>query len=139
MHSELGAIFRRAFVELDDLDAALQVTVDTMLGLSASRCGVEPLAIEIARTTAGFYGLTLAQLKSRSRAYLVSRPRSVSWWLMRQMVKTLSYPAMGKILGGFDHTTVIYAVKMVERRPLLLAEAATIRNRIQAHAGSSRP
>ena len=59
--------------------------------------------------------------------------------LSNAVFKTLSYPAMGKILGGFDHTTVIYAVKMVERRPLLLAEAATIRNRIQAHAGSSRP
>jgi chromosomal replication initiation ATPase DnaA len=122
---QLGAIFRRAFIDLDDIEAALEVTFDTVAGLATGTNG-SSLTERIKKETAAYYGLAQTQLKSRSRAYAISRPRSVAWWLIRRYDKSTSLPAMGKALGGFHHSTVIYAIGLVERRSELMADAVAI-------------
>ena len=124
---ELGAIFRRAMHDLDDdIEAALEVTVETALAVTDGGS----LALQIAETTARYYGLTLAQLKTHSRVYSVSRPRSVAWWLIRRYDKSATWPGMGRQFGGFDHSTVIHAARLVERTPELMADAVAIGEKI---------
>jgi chromosomal replication initiation ATPase DnaA len=124
---ELGSIFRRAMHDLgDDIEAALEATVDTAIAMNAGG----DLSMQIANETARYYGLTLPQLKTHSRVYSVSRPRSVAWWLIRHYDKSASWPGMGRGLGGFDHSTVIHAARLVERTPELRADAMAIAEKI---------
>lgn len=54
-------------------------------------------------------------MESQRRAKKVARPRQVAMCLSKQMTPQ-SLPSIGRMFGGRDHTTVIHAVKCVERR-----------------------
>jgi chromosomal replication initiation ATPase DnaA len=44
-----------------------------------------------------------------NRARFVSRARSVAWYLARRTTG-MSYPQIGRLFGGFHHTSVMYAI-----------------------------
>lgn len=60
------------------------------------------------------YGLTQAEITGESRRYIYARPRQVAMYLMREFCPHLSYPAIGRLLGGRDHTTVLHGVQRIE-------------------------
>jgi len=62
---------------------------------------------------ADFYGVTVADLKAPSRARRLARPRQIACYVMRCVCPHLSFPAIGRLLGGRDHTTVLHAVGKV--------------------------
>lgn len=53
------------------------------------------------------YGLTRERLLSKERSREVALPRQIAMYLMREETST-SLPKIGEILGGRDHTTVMY-------------------------------
>lgn len=61
------------------------------------------------------YGLTRAEMMSKSREYRITHPRQ---WTMTAIVQMtgLSYPQVGRMMNGLDHTTVMHAVKATKRR-----------------------
>lgn len=61
------------------------------------------------------YKLPEIEMVSQRRAPEVSHPRQVAMLLSKQMT-VHSFPAIGKLFGGRDHTTVMHAVKAVEKR-----------------------
>jgi chromosomal replication initiator protein len=61
----------------------------------------------ILRTIAQEYGLTMDELISQSRSQRVAFPRQVAMYMLREESE-LSLPKIGEILGGRDHTTVMY-------------------------------
>lgn len=79
---------------------------------------------EIQRTVAQAYDVPLAimhepdALGSRSRDHV--RPRQIAMALCRQIIRTgsqpISMPAIGRRFGHRDHTTVLHALRAVERR-----------------------
>lgn len=68
----------------------------------------------IKRKVAEFYGIPLLEMTSDRRAREVARPRQVAMYLAKQLT-TKSLPEIGRLFGNRDHTTVIHAVKQVER------------------------
>jgi len=62
---------------------------------------------------AAAYGVTQDDIIGRGRTRHVSRARHVAMWLARQLT-VMSYEAIGAVLGGRDHTTVLYAVRKIE-------------------------
>jgi chromosomal replication initiator protein len=58
-------------------------------------------------TIAQEYGITMDDLLSHSRSQRVSFPRQIAMYLLREESE-LSLPKIGEILGGRDHTTVMY-------------------------------
>lgn len=58
-------------------------------------------------------GITLDEIMSRKRTYRIARPRQR---VMHALVRTYgcNLTGTGKACGGYDHTTVMHAVKRVE-------------------------
>ena len=64
-------------------------------------------------TVAGYYDLPLPDLLGKCREKRLSFPRQVIMYLMREELNS-SYPAIGKMIGGRDHTTAIHAYTKIQ-------------------------
>lgn len=60
-------------------------------------------------------GLHVGVLLGQSRIRQVARPRQAAAYLMRRLCPHLSYPAIGRLLGGRDHTTALHAERAIIR------------------------
>lgn len=69
----------------------------------------------IITTVCDHYGLTKDELVGPLRPRRISRPRQIAMYLAHEMTN-LSYPAIGRIFGGRDHTTVMHANKVIQER-----------------------
>lgn len=58
------------------------------------------------------FGVTFAELLGRDRHSRIANARHVVAWLLRQ--HGLSYPEIGRALGGRDHTTAMNSVRAIE-------------------------
>jgi chromosomal replication initiator protein len=73
------------------------------------------LTIEaIQREVASYFGVKLHDLKGPKRHRAVAHPRMVAMYLARRLT-AMSYPEIGSRFGGKDHSTVISAVRKIER------------------------
>ena len=70
----------------------------------------EILALVCDITKADLGGI-LGPRRSRNLAW----PRFFAAWLMRQLRPDLSLPAIGRVLGGRDHTSIMHATKTFHR------------------------
>ena len=74
-----------------------------------------PTAAEIVKLTARYFSVEVSDLKSRRRFRDLVIPRNVASFLARQHT-LLSFPQIGKHIGGRDHSTVMHSVRWVEQR-----------------------
>lgn len=76
-----------------------------------------PLSIEedddIIATLSEFFGYEKSQIEAKSRKQDVVRVRDLIVYLLRKYGE-MSYPAIGRLLGGRDHTTIIHAFRKME-------------------------
>lgn len=68
----------------------------------------DPSFDEIVKLVCAHYGVTLQALRSDRRARAIARPRQVACWLAVEATG-LSLPAIGRLMGGRDHTTIMHA------------------------------
>jgi chromosomal replication initiator protein len=61
---------------------------------------------------AEFYGIEEASMYAKTRRREVVKPRQIIMYILREDFH-LSYPAIGTVFGGRDHTTVIHACEKV--------------------------
>ena len=91
------------------------------------------LTIEsIQREVAAYFDIKLHDLKGPKRHRAVAHPRMIAMYLARKLT-SMSFPEIGSRFGGKDHSTVISAVRKIER---LCAEQPTVRsvvNTIETH------
>lgn len=69
---------------------------------------------EIQKAVASHYGLKIADLKSAKRLKALVLPRQVAMFLSRQLTSS-SYPDIGERFGGKDHSTIIHAIRKIEK------------------------
>jgi len=62
---------------------------------------------------ADHYGLTALDLVSDRRGRSEARPRMLVMWLAKHCTPH-SLPAIGKMFGGRDHSTVMHAIKRID-------------------------
>jgi chromosomal replication initiator protein len=68
----------------------------------------------IIRAVAEAYSLTPTQLKQKTNARQISRPRQVAMYIVKELT-TASLPEIGRAFGGKHHTTVLHSVQKVEQ------------------------
>lgn len=109
-------------------ESQIQKRIDTILSLYPP---VErKLSIgAIFKSTAMAFGITLDEIKGRSRRSIYAHPRQVGMYLTRRLLG-FSYPIIGTYLD-LDHTTVIHATKRVEIRAESDPELAATINDIE--------
>ncbi|QIG70462.1 chromosomal replication initiator DnaA-like domain-containing protein [Rhizobium phage RHph_N28_2] len=67
----------------------------------------------IAEVLEKFPGVTWADLKSQRRTRDVVYPRQLCMYEVHRQRKDMSYPKIGRLFGGRDHTTVLHAVRKI--------------------------
>jgi chromosomal replication initiator protein len=67
------------------------------------------------RTCAAAFGLTEAELIGRSRLRELTLARQATCYVLRRRLG-LSSTVIGRMLGGRDHTVVLYAIRQTEAR-----------------------
>src|SRR5215510_1004861 len=87
-----------------DLDLAHEV-LRTIIAEESSGVNVEL----IQKTVASYYGLKVADLKSKNNSRKIAVPRQVAMYLCKTLTKS-SFPEIGREFGGKHHTTVLHSV-----------------------------
>jgi hypothetical protein len=85
----------------------------------------------ILRTVARVYDLPYRDLMSARRTQNIVRPRQLAMWLAKRLTLQ-SLPEIGRRFGGKDHTTVLHAVRKIERLRLEDPELADELQRLEA-------
>jgi chromosomal replication initiator protein len=69
---------------------------------------------EIQKRVSEHFHIRHAEMLSARRAREVARPRQIAMYLAKQLTPR-SLPEIGRRFGGRDHTTVIHAVRQIEK------------------------
>jgi chromosomal replication initiator protein len=73
-------------------------------------------AVDIAlNVVCDHYHLTLGEVLGRSKRQDIAQPRQVAMTICRDISK-MSLSAVGRHMGGRDHTTVLHAIRAVRQR-----------------------
>ncbi len=106
-----GALTRvTAQAQLLNRPITIDLTQEVLGELAPVRPPQSPAAI--LRTICSYYKVDMDALKSSNRARPIAWPRQVAMYLLRTETD-LSLPQIGQLLGGRDHTTVLYGVEKV--------------------------
>ena len=82
----------------------------------------------ILKIVADHFSVKVSELRSDRKHKLIALPRQVAMYLTRSLTDC-SFPDIGQRFGGRDHTTVMYAVKKIEKR---LLDDVSLRNTVDA-------
>ncbi|MBN2575380.1 MAG: chromosomal replication initiator protein DnaA [Deltaproteobacteria bacterium] len=100
-----------------------EVAEESLKSIASSEPG--GLTIEaIQREVASYFEVKLHDLKGPKRHQAVAYPRLIAMYLSRQLTR-MSYPEIGSRFGGKDHSTVISAVRKIEKKS---AEDSSLRS-----------
>ncbi|SEA36136.1 chromosomal replication initiator protein DnaA [Desulfuromusa kysingii] len=69
---------------------------------------------KIQKTVAEHFQIKTSELKSSKRLKNIVFPRQVAMYISRNLT-SLSYPEIGTKFGGKDHSTIIHAIKKIEK------------------------
>jgi len=122
-----------AFSELSGLAITPQLIHSALADLLPQPSAMEPR--QVLDVVARSFGVTAAQLVGRARSHEVALPRQVAMYLLRQEAN-VSLPQIGAVLGGRDHTTVMYACEkiadLLERDDRLRRQLIQIREQLMS-------
>ena len=101
-----GALTRVvAYANLRGLPMDQQMVETALADLLPRRSEVGP--DEIVRHVAKTFGISIESMTGRGRSRQVALPRQIAMYLLREEAN-ISLPQIGEVLGGRDHTTVMY-------------------------------
>jgi chromosomal replication initiator protein len=109
-----GALNRLvAYAALGDRDVTPEFAEEVLADMF--RAGQRRITIdEIQKRVSEHFRIRQAEMVSARRAREVARPRQIAMYLAKQLTPR-SLPEIGRRFGGRDHTTVIHAVRQIER------------------------
>ena len=106
-----GALNRLlAYAELQGRNIDEELVEMALADLIPNKKDLQPE--HIIKVVAEAFGVEIEQLSARGRSRKIVVPRQISMYLLREEAQ-LSLPQIGKMLGGRDHTTVMYACDKV--------------------------
>jgi chromosomal replication initiator protein len=91
-----------------DLPMAQQV-LKPLLPLQERRVTID----SVVRSVAERFSLQPSQLKQKTNAHEISRPRQIAMYIAKELTSA-SLPEIGRAFGGKHHTTVLHSIRKVE-------------------------
>ncbi|MFN2198832.1 MAG: chromosomal replication initiator protein DnaA [Anaerolineales bacterium] len=127
-----GALTRvAAYASLSGKAVTPQLVETALADLLPRRSELEP--DEVVRTVAEAFGVAVDRMIGRDRSRQVAMPRQIAMYLMREE-GNMSLPQIGEVLGGRDHTTVMYGcdkvADLLERDDRLRRQLVEIREQL---------
>ena len=106
-----GALNRiLAFADLSGAHLSSQLVEVALADLLPQRSDVQPE--KIIELVAREWQTSVEALLGRDRSQKIAQPRQVAMYLLRKETDA-SLPQIGEVLGGRDHTTVMYAIEKI--------------------------
>ncbi|MEY4391943.1 MAG: chromosomal replication initiator protein DnaA [Actinomycetota bacterium] len=110
-----GALIRvAAFANLTRETPSVEMAEAQLADLLTTSTSKTRTDEELLAEMAGYLGFTVEALKGKSRQRPLVAARQIAMYVFRDMTE-LSYPAIARLFGGRDHTTVIHAVDKTQR------------------------
>src|SRR5215213_2337335 len=107
-----GALNRiLAFADLSGAHLTSQLVEVALADLLPQRTDVEPR--KIIELVAARQGIDVDDLIGQNRSAKIAIPRQLAMYILREF-NEISFPQIGELLGGRDHTTVMYGIRRVE-------------------------
>lgn len=82
----------------------------------------------IQKAVADYYGLSIREIKSKSRIKTVALPRQIAIYLIRKQTD-LGFKEIGSLFGGKDHTTILHGYRKISTE---LKNNPSIREAVEA-------
>ena len=102
-----------AFADLSGSALTPSLVEVALSDLLPSRGEVEPA--RVVDLVARKFNLTKEKLLGRDRTKDVAHPRQIAMYLLREEAK-ISFPQIGEVLGGRDHSTVMSAIEKIKEQ-----------------------
>lgn len=102
-----------AYAEADGREISLDYVMEVLgevIRAHRRRISVD----EIKGRVSNHFHIRVAEMVSARRSRDVARPRQVAMYLSKQLTPR-SLPEIGRMFGGRDHTTVIHAIRQIEK------------------------
>jgi len=127
-----GALTRVvAFADLSGVPLSPQLVETALADLLPRRSDLKPS--EVVRSVADAFGVPIERMLGRDRSQEVALPRQIAMYLLREE-SNISLPQIGEVLGGRDHTTIMYGCEkindLIERDDRLRRRVVEIREHI---------
>ena len=122
-----GALIRvTAYASLNRIPISVPLAQQLLSDLLSESTTRPRTPDEMLNEMASYFGLTVDALRGKSRQRDLVTSRQVSMYVFRELTD-LSYPAIARLFGGRDHTTVIHAVEKIQK---LMAERKQIYDQV---------
>jgi len=96
------------------LGRTLQIDEVKLIIKNSSRPRKTLAVTDVVEKVARFFDIEPASIYEKTRRKEVVKPRQIIMYILREDFQ-VSYPAIGKKLGGRDHTTVIHSCEKIKR------------------------
>jgi chromosomal replication initiator protein len=110
-----GALIRvTAYASLNDIPITVHLAEELLSDLLTDSVVKPRTNDELLTEMAGILGFSVDALRGKSRQRPLVTARQTAMYAFRELTD-LSYPAIARLFGGRDHTTVIHAVDKIQR------------------------
>lgn len=73
-----------------------------------------PSVLEIRKTVGDYFGISPTEMLASRRLEATSRARQIAMYLAKELTP-LSFPQIGRHIGGKDHSTIIHGCRKIRR------------------------
>ncbi len=127
-----GALNRiLAYSDLRGQELSMELVESALADMLPQRRDLDPT--RVLETVASVFGVDVDRILARDRSRQVALPRQVAMYLLREEAQ-ISLPQIGAVLGGRDHTTVMYGcdkvAEMIEQDDRLRRQVVDIRDQL---------
>lgn len=68
---------------------------------------------DIKKAVASYYKIKVSEMESSKRARNIAYPRQIAIYMIRELCPNYSFPKLGEIFGGRDHTSILYSYEKI--------------------------
>jgi chromosomal replication initiator protein len=115
-----------AYASLTSIPVSLEMTRDVLKDIIVER-NRELSVEEIIKKVSNHFNIKISDIKSPKRHKAVVLPRQIAMYISRQLT-SCSYPEIGERFGGKDHSTIIHAIRKIEK---IMEDDFQLRNTIE--------
>jgi chromosomal replication initiator protein len=109
-----GALVRvAAYASLNKTQIDVDLARELLVDLVSRRVGKQRSAEQLLSEICDYLGVSVEAVRGRSRQRPIVGARQTAMYVIRELTD-LSYPAIARLFGGRDHTTVIHAVEKTQ-------------------------
>ncbi len=102
-----------AYASLTSTPVSLEMAREVLKDILVER-NKELTVEEIVKRVSSHFNIKISDIKSAKRLKAVVLPRQIAMYISRQLTSS-SYPEIGERFGGKDHSTIIHAIRKIER------------------------